>query len=114
MAISGFLMFGIAGCLAFTYLFGRRFHLAGGVAIDDCPDDFASPGKLRATQILAFVLLVVPIWAAVGVSKDGFTAAAVLNRGIVDSAAQPARQTGRFRGDGARQAIGHEQRRQRR
>lgn len=87
VAISGFLMFGIAGCLAFTYLFGRRFHLAGGVAIDDCPDDFASPGKLRATQILAFVLLVVPIWSAVGVSKDGFTSAAVLNRGIVDSAA---------------------------
>ena len=86
VAVSGFLMLLIAGCLGFTYVFGQRFQLVGGAAIDDCPDDFASPGKVRATQVLSFVLLVVPIWSAVGVSKDGFTAAAVLNRGIVSDA----------------------------
>lgn len=86
VAVSGFLMLFIAGCLAFAHVFGKRFQLTTGAAIDDCPDDFASPGKLRATQVLAFGMLVVPIWAASGVSKDGFTSAAVLNRGIVSDA----------------------------
>lgn len=86
VAVSGGLMFLIAGCLGFAYLFGNRFRLTTGPAVDDCPDDFASPGRVRTTQVLAFGLLVVPIWAASGVSKDGFTSAAVLNRGIVSNA----------------------------
>ncbi len=43
-------------------------------------------GNCATTQVLAFILLVVPIWAAAAVSKDGFTSAAVLNRGISSDA----------------------------
>ena len=86
VAVSGLLMFAVAGCLGFTYLFGQRLGLVGGGVVEDCPDDFASPAKVRVSQLLAFAVLVVPIWAATAVSKDAFTAVAVLNRGITSDA----------------------------
>jgi uncharacterized repeat protein (TIGR03943 family) len=86
VAISGGLMLLIAGTLAVGYRFGARWQLAAGPAVEDCPDDFAAPGRVRATQLLAFALLVVPLWAAASVSKDGFNATAMKNRGIVTDA----------------------------
>ena len=83
VALSGFVMLGIAGSLLFGMRQGTRWQKAAGLFADDADGDaLRSPGRVRTTQALAFGLLVVPIWAAVGVSNDHFSANAILNRGI--------------------------------
>ena len=84
VALSGFVMLGIAGSLVLGMRQGARWQLAAGLFADEggSGEDLGSPGRVRATQLLAFGLLVVPIWAATGVSKDGFSANTILNRGI--------------------------------
>ena len=88
VAVSGFVMLGIAASLAYTLSQGARWQMAGGLIADDAADELASPGRVRTMQCLAFGLLVLPIWSATGVSKDGFSASAVRNRGIVEDASR--------------------------
>ena len=88
VAVSGFVMLGIAASLAYTLSQGARWRMAGGLIADDAADELASPGRVRTMQFLAFGLLVLPIWSATGVSKDGFSASAVRNRGIVADASR--------------------------
>ena len=83
VALSGFLMLGIAGSLLFGIRKGTRWQQAAGLFADDASSETLVPtSRVRTTQVLAFGLLVVPIWAAVGVSNDHFSANAILNRGI--------------------------------
>ena len=88
VAVSGFVMLGIAASLAYTLSQGARWQMAGGLIADDAADELASPARVRTMQFLAFGLLVLPIWSATGVSKDGFSASAVRNRGIVADASR--------------------------
>jgi uncharacterized repeat protein (TIGR03943 family) len=79
VAVAGIVML----LLAVGMLLGGR---AGGLMSDGLAGDDrfeAGAPRFRATQILAFVMLVVPVWAAVGVSADHFSATTVLNRGIL-------------------------------
>jgi uncharacterized repeat protein (TIGR03943 family) len=84
VAVAGVVML----LLAVGMLLGGRAAgvMSDGLASDDRFD--ASSPRIRATQILAFLMLVVPVWAAVGVSADHFSASTVLNRGIVSDPAK--------------------------
>ena len=82
VALAGVAMLGIGAAQLYSFRLGAGWQLASGLFADDGSDHLTSPNRVLLTQILAFVLLVVPIWAAVGVSKDGFSAATMLNRGI--------------------------------
>ena len=92
VAISGFVMIGIAAVLAWGMRPGAKD--TAGLVLEDRGDELASPGRAKTMQALAFALLVLPVWAAAGVSKDQFNASAMLNRGIVsDSSKLPAKPT---------------------
>ena len=94
VAVAGVVMLGIAVAQLFSLRLGAQMQLASGFFADDGSDRLTSPTRVWVTQLLAFVLLVVPVWAAVGMSKDGFSASAVLNRGIVNDVANlPGRST---------------------
>ena len=82
--VSGFVMIGIAAVLAWGMRPGARD--ISGLVLEDRGDELASPRRARTMQVLAFLLLVLPVWAAAGVSKDQFNASAILNRGIVSDA----------------------------
>ena len=82
--VSGFVMIGIAAVLAWQMRPGARDISA--LVLEDRGDELASPRRARTMQALAFLLLVLPVWAAAGVSKDQFNASAMLNRGIVSDA----------------------------
>ncbi len=86
VATSGFVMLGIAATVVYSLRYGARWQMAGGLIADDAADELASPGRVRTMQFLAFGMLVVPIWAATGVTNDGFSATAVRNRIIVSDA----------------------------
>ena len=87
VALAGIVMLAIAVGQLYSLRFGGQWQLASGLFADDGSDELTSPKRVWLTQMLAFVMLVVPIWAAVGVSKDHFSASTVLNRGIVSDAA---------------------------
>ena len=82
--VSGFVMIGIAAVLAWGMRPGAKDTSA--LVLEDRGDALASPRRVRTTQALAFLMLVLPVWAAAGVSKDQFGAGAMLNKGIVDDA----------------------------
>lgn len=86
VAVAGVVMLLIALGQLYSLRFGSQWQLASGLFADEDASNLGAPSRVRATQLLAFALLVVPIWAATGVSKDQFTATAVLNRGIVSDA----------------------------
>ncbi len=95
VAVSGFLMLGIAASLVLGVRRGARWQLAAGLFADESGgDDLGSTARVRTTQILAFALLVLPIWAATGVSRDSFGATTMINRGInSDPSTLPARSS---------------------
>jgi uncharacterized repeat protein (TIGR03943 family) len=82
VAVAGVVMLLLAISMVWTNRAGARGLMSDGLAGDDRFDGSSAP-RIRATQVLAFVMLVVPVWAAVGVSADRFSASTVLNRGIV-------------------------------
>ena len=82
--VSGFVMVGIAAVLAWGMRPGARDM--GALVLEDRGDELASPKRVKTMQALAFLMLVLPVWAAAGVSKDQFNASAMLNRGIVSDA----------------------------
>ena len=82
--VSGFVMVGIAAVLAWGMRPGARD--TSGLVLEDRGDELASPKRVKTMQALAFLMLVLPVWAAAGVSKDQFNASAMLNRGIVSDA----------------------------
>ncbi len=84
--VSGFVMIGIAAVLAWGMRPGARDPSA--LVLEDRGDELAAPGRVKTMQALAFLLLVLPVWAAAGVSKDQFNASAMLNRGIVSDASK--------------------------
>ncbi len=84
VAAAGYAMLGIAASVAYSLRFGTQ--MAGGLIADGAADELASPRRVRTMQFLAFALLVLPIWAATGVARDGFSATTVMNRGIVGDA----------------------------
>ena len=88
VAASGYVMLGIAASLVYLLRYGARWQTAGGLIADGAADELASPRRVRTMQFLAFAMLVVPIWAAVGATKDGFNASTVRNRGIVEDASR--------------------------
>ena len=87
VAVAGVVMVAIAVGQLFALRGGGQTQLAAGLFADDGSDELTSPNRVRLTQCFAFGLLVVPVWAASGVSKDHFTEGAMLNRGVVTSAA---------------------------
>lgn len=86
VAVAGVVMVAIALGQLYSLRFGTGWQTASGLFADGS-DELSAPNRVRATQFLAFVLLVAPVWAAVGVSKDTYSATAVLNRGVVSDAA---------------------------
>lgn len=76
--ISGAVMVGMAAILWFTQFLDSRSGRTAALGLDEA----RSTGRVRATQILSFLLLVAPIWAAGGMSSDSYGARAILNRGI--------------------------------
>ena len=94
VALAGVVMLGIAAAQLYSARLGTQWQLASGLFADDGSDRLTSPTRVWVTQLLAFALLVIPVWAAVGMSKDGFSASAVLNRGIVnDASSLPGKST---------------------
>ncbi len=87
VAVSGFVMLGIAAVLAWGMRPGAT-AAAAGLVLEDRGDELSSPRRVRTMQVLAFALLVLPVWAAAGVSKDQFNATAMRNRGIVNDASR--------------------------
>lgn len=85
VVVAGFLMLGLAGALLAT-LWRTRGRSAPVVL---SPDEFspAGGGGLRAPQVLAFLILVLPVATAVAVSSDSFGAGVVKNRGLVTDGA---------------------------
>ncbi len=86
VAVAGVVMLAIAVGQLYSLRFGAGWQTASGLFADGS-DELSSPTRVRATQFLAFALLVLPIWAAVGFSKDAYAATAMLNRGVVSDAA---------------------------
>jgi uncharacterized repeat protein (TIGR03943 family) len=82
VAVAGVVMLLLAVSMVWTNRGGVGGLMSDGLAGDDRFEASASP-RIRATQVLAFLMLVVPVWAAVGVSADRFSASTMLNRGIV-------------------------------
>lgn len=92
VALAGVAMLGLAAAQLYSLRFGAQWQLASGLFADDGSDQLTSPNRVLLTQILAFVLLVVPVWAAVGVSKDSFSASTILARHVqTDSSSLPGR-----------------------
>ncbi len=87
VAVAGVIMLAIALGQFYSLRFGSQWQTASGLFADDGASDLTAPNRVRLTQLFSFVLLVVPIWAAVGVSKDAYASTAMLNRGIVSDAA---------------------------
>ena len=85
VAVSGFVMLAIAAVLAWGMRPGAA-AAAAGLVLEDRGDELASPRRARTMQALAFALLVLPVWAAAGVSKDQFNASAIRNRGVIGDA----------------------------
>jgi uncharacterized repeat protein (TIGR03943 family) len=90
VAVAGVVMLLLAVAMVWTNKGGARGLMSDGLAGEDRFDPSAP--RIRATQVLAFLMLVVPVWAAVGVSADSFSASTVLNRGIVSD---PSKMPGR-------------------
>ena len=84
VALSGFVMLAIAAVQAWGMRPGAPN--TAGLVLEDRGDELSSPRRVKTTQALAFGLLVLPVWAAAGVSKDQFNASAIRNRGIVSDA----------------------------
>ncbi len=82
VAVAGIVMLLLAVSMVWTNRTGLRGLMSDGLASEDRFEAASAP-RVRAAQVLAFLTLVVPIWAAVGVSADHFSASTVLNRGIV-------------------------------
>ena len=92
VAIAGVVMLFLAISLVWANRGGMRGLTSSALGGDDRLDPAA--GRVRSTQILAFVMLVVPVWAAVGVSADRFSASTMRNRGIMSDASKlPARSS---------------------
>ena len=85
VAISGFVLLAIAAVLAWGMRPGAT-AAAAGLVLEDRGDELSSPRRVKTMQALAFAMLVLPVWAAAGVSKDQFNATAIRNRGIVSDA----------------------------
>ncbi len=85
VALSGFVMLGITLVLAWGMRPGAT-AAAAGLVLEDRGDELSSPRRVKTMQALAFAMLVLPVWAAAGVSKDQFNASAIRNRGIVSDA----------------------------
>ena len=85
VAGAGFVMLGSAAGLAGGMRPGAT-AAAAGLVLEDRGDELSSPRRTRTMQALAFAMLVLPVWAAAGVSKDQFNASAIRNRGIVSDA----------------------------
>ena len=84
VVVAGFLMLGLAGALLFG-LWRSRGKTEPGVL---APDEFSpASGGLRAGQVLAFLILVLPVATAVAVSSDSFGVGVVKNRGLVTDGA---------------------------
>ncbi len=81
-AISGAMMIGIAAVLWLNQYLDSRSGRTAALGLDEA----RSTGRVRATQTLSFVLLVAPLWAAGGMSRDAYGAKAILNRGIATDA----------------------------
>lgn len=81
-AVSGAIMVGIAAVLWLNQYLDSRSGRTAALGLDEV----RSTGRVRATQILSFLLLVAPIWAAGGMSNDSYGAGAILNRGIATDA----------------------------
>ncbi|MBE7209785.1 MAG: TIGR03943 family protein [Gluconacetobacter diazotrophicus] len=85
VAVSGFVMLAIAAVLAWGMRPGAATN--AGLVLEDRGDELSSPRRVRTVQVLAFALLVLPVWAAAGVSRDQFNATTIENKGIVSNAA---------------------------
>ncbi len=82
VGIAGVVMLLLAVSLVWGNRGGTRGLLLDSLAGDERLDPASAP-RIRAIQVLAFLMLVVPVWAAVGVSADRFSASTIRNRGIV-------------------------------
>ena len=92
VALSGFVMLGIAAVQAWGMRPGAPN--TAGLVLEDRGDELSSPRRVRTVQVLSFAMLVLPVWAAAGVSKDQFNASAIRNRGIVsDATSLPGKST---------------------
>ena len=85
VAAAGFVMLAIAGTLAWGMRPGAA--ASAGLVLEDRGDEFSSPRRARTMQLLAFAMLVLPVWVAAAVSEDQFGVSAMRNRGIVSDAA---------------------------
>ena len=77
VVLSGVFLLGIGLCI----LFGGK-QLTGALSTEESGSELYAPTRVRATKWVAFLLLVVPVWVAAGVSKDRYGASAILNKGI--------------------------------
>lgn len=77
VALSGLFLLGIGLCI----LFGGK-QLNGALSTEEGGSELYAPARARATKWIAFLLLVVPVWVAAGVSKDRYGDSAILNKGI--------------------------------
>lgn len=80
--IAGAMMIVIAAILWGAEFLDSRSGRLAALGLDEA----RSTGRVRATQILSFLLLVAPLWAAGGMSSDSYGARAILNRGIATDA----------------------------
>jgi uncharacterized repeat protein (TIGR03943 family) len=87
VGVSGAVMLLIAASIAWSLRPGSRRRSADLYVADGLEDASSIRGG-TAMQVMAFALLAVPIWAAAGMSKDSFSATAILNRGIVSDPSQ--------------------------
>lgn len=81
-ALSGALMIVMAAILSLNAFLDSRSGRTAALGLDEA----RSTGRVRVTQMLSFLLLVVPLWAAGGMSNDAYGARAILNRGIATDA----------------------------
>ncbi len=77
VVLSGVFLLGIGLCI----LFGGK-QLTGALSTGEGGSELYAPARVRATKWVAFLLLVVPVWVAAGVSKDRYGDRAILNKGI--------------------------------
>ncbi len=77
VVLSGVFLLGIGLCI----LFGGK-QLTGALSTEESGSELYAPARVRATKWVAFLLLVVPVWVAAGVSKDRYGDSAILNKGI--------------------------------
>ena len=77
VVLSGIFLLGIGLCILFS---GNRLN--GVLSTEEGGSELYAPARVRATKWVAFLLLVVPVWVAAGVSKDRYGDSAILNKGI--------------------------------